>query len=55
MVGKSNILTKLCDDIFTQEHVITIGIDYRRKLFDLEGKKLKLSIWDTAGNLSKKG
>lgn len=30
-------------------HIATIGIDFKVKSVDLEGFKLKLQIWDTAG------
>jgi GTPase SAR1 family protein len=27
----------------------TLGIDYRIKKMEIEGKQIKLQIWDTAG------
>ncbi|KRX02148.1 P-loop containing nucleoside triphosphate hydrolase [Pseudocohnilembus persalinus] len=48
-VGKTNILTRFCDDQFTTSHLTTIGIDFKIKTIDIDGKKIKLQVWDTAG------
>lgn len=48
-VGKTNILLRLCDDDYKQNYVATIGVDFKLKLFDIDGKKIKMQIWDTAG------
>ena len=48
-VGKTNILTRFCENIFKDTHVATIGVDFNVKTIDIEDKRLKLQIWDTAG------
>ena len=48
-VGKTNILTRFCENIFKDTHVATIGVDFNVKTIDVEDKRLKLQIWDTAG------
>ena len=48
-VGKTSILLRYCDNTFTFSQIPTLGIDYKIKTFDVDGKKLKLQIWDTAG------
>ena len=48
-VGKSSILFRYCDDIYTDLYVSTIGVDFKIKTIVYEGKKYKLQIWDTAG------
>ena len=49
-VGKSCILLRYCDDTFQDVHLATIGLDFRLKTVNLEeNKKVKLQIWDTAG------
>ena len=53
-VGKTSLLVRYLDDKF-EGGVSTIGIDVRYKYIDYENKKLKLDIWDTAGQEKFKG
>ena len=49
-VGKTCLLLRYCDDHFQETHLTTIGLDFRIKTIELEkGKKIKVQIWDTAG------
>jgi small GTP-binding protein len=49
-VGKTCFLLRYCDNNFEEAHLSTIGLDYRLKTMTLNnGKKIKLQIWDTAG------
>ncbi|KAG2484783.1 hypothetical protein HYH03_016436 [Edaphochlamys debaryana] len=48
-VGKSCLLLRFTDDMFTSSFITTIGIDFKIKKVDVEGKLVKLQIWDTAG------
>lgn len=49
-VGKSCMLLRFADDIFTESHISTIGVDFKIQTLTLEdGKMAKLQIWDTAG------
>ena len=47
-VGKSSILYQLLDNNFV-DHPHTIGVDFGMMVKDYRGKKVKLQIWDTAG------
>ena len=47
--GKSSILIRLCDNKFRETYLSTIGIDFKIRIFAVEGKKVKLQLWDTAG------
>lgn len=48
-VGKSSLVLRYSDDVFTQSYVPTIGVDFRTKML-IEGETVvKLQIWDTAG------
>ncbi|KAJ5077765.1 ras-related protein rab-10 [Anaeramoeba ignava] len=48
-VGKTNILTKFCDDHFSLNTTSTIGVEYKTKVVEINDKKINLQIWDTAG------
>lgn len=48
-VGKTAILRRLVDDVFTPESQTTIGVEYLATTVDVDGTTLKLQIWDTAG------
>lgn len=48
-VGKSSLLLRYCDDRFSESTPSTIGVDFRVKSLTLRGKRIRLSIWDTAG------
>ena len=50
-VGKSNFLFKFIEGQFSPLHVATIGFDYKSRIVTLpeSKKKVKLQIWDTAG------
>lgn len=55
-VGKTNILLKFTANTFVMSHITTIGkffrykgIDFKSKTILVDGKKIKMQIWDTAG------
>ena len=48
-VGKSTLLLRFADGIFTDKFTPTIGIDFRNKTIELDGKVIKLLTWDTSG------
>ena len=48
-VGKTAILKRLIDDVFTGESQSTIGVEFLATTLDVEGQSVKLQIWDTAG------
>ena len=47
-VGKTSLQLRYCEDTFGINYCCTIGVDLRIKEVIIEGKKLKLQIWDTA-------
>jgi len=48
-VGKSSLLLRFSDNVFSDAFLPTIGVDFKIRTFDLQGKTAKLQIWDTAG------
>jgi len=48
-VGKSCLLLRYTDNLFNDNFVSTIGVDFKIKTIKLDGKITKLQIWDTAG------
>ena len=51
-VGKTAIMLRFSDEAFSPTFISTIGIDFRIKTIQLRGKKIKLQIWDTAGQVN---
>lgn len=48
-VGKTNMLIKFCQNNFMTSHLTTIGIDFKIKTIIIGKDKIRLQIWDTAG------
>jgi len=48
-VGKSSILRRFTDNDFEEDRPCTIGVDFKTKLFLVDGKRINLTVWDTAG------
>lgn len=48
-VGKSSILVRYTEEKFNHSHIATIGLDFKTKTIEIEGKQLEMQIWDTAG------
>ena len=47
--GKTSILERYRHNIFNPGSCSTIGIDFATKQVNLDGKQVKLQIWDTSG------
>ena len=48
-VGKTSLLLKYCDGQFPETHMATIGVEFKDKTIKLNGREIKLQIWDTSG------
>ena len=49
-MGKSCILLQFTDNKFREKHEITIGVEFESKTIEIDGKLVKIQIWDTAGH-----
>lgn len=48
--GKTSLLGRYADDVIqTEEYYPTIGVDFKIKTVESNGKNIKINIWDTAG------
>ncbi|KAK4475138.1 hypothetical protein MN116_002224 [Schistosoma mekongi] len=51
-VGKSCLLLQFTDKRFQPVHDLTIGVEFGARMISIDGKQVKLQIWDTAGQES---
>jgi small GTP-binding protein len=51
-VGKSCFLLRFTENRFSEQHNVTIGVEFGAKHIQLDGHVVKLQIWDTAGQES---
>ena len=49
LVGKTSIVLRYSDDKFHQNKISTIGVDFKVKMITKGNEKIKISIYDTAG------
>uniref|UniRef100_A0A6B2LM94 Uncharacterized protein n=1 Tax=Arcella intermedia TaxID=1963864 RepID=A0A6B2LM94_9EUKA len=45
-------MRRFTDDKFDSTYDVTIGVEFGSKICEVDGKKIKLQIWDTAGQES---
>ena len=48
-VGKTSLLLKYTEHVFPEEHIATIGVEYKDKFILKDNYNIRLQIWDTAG------
>ena len=48
-VGKSSIIQRFMKNTFEESYKCTIGVDFLMKTLKINGKTVKLQLWDTAG------
>ncbi len=47
--GKTTLTKRFKSDLFISDSQMTIGVDFETKTFEVDGKKVKLMIWDFGG------
>lgn len=45
-------MQRFIEDDFDEHQSTTIGVDFKTKIISIDGVKVKLTIWDTAGQVS---
>ena len=48
-VGKNCLLSRIMNNDFKEEHNVTIGVEFGSFVIKVDGKIVKLQIWDTNG------
>jgi small GTP-binding protein len=48
-VGKTSLVKRFVDDTFSTSYNVTIGVDFLSKDVNLDGKEVRLTIWDVGG------
>ena len=49
-VGKSSLILRYTEETFNSKLVNSIGVDFKMKKKEVDGKVIKVQIWDTAGH-----
>lgn len=47
--GKSCLIVRFTDDYYADTYISTVGVDFKIKRIEIDGKPQQLQIWDTAG------
>jgi small GTP-binding protein len=48
-VGKTSFTKRYCYNMFNPSERLTIGVDFHVKTIELNGKRIKLQLWDVGG------
>ncbi|KAL1516586.1 hypothetical protein ABEB36_000482 [Hypothenemus hampei] len=48
-VGKTSLVLRYVEDKFNKKHITTIQASFLNKKINIDGKRITLAIWDTAG------
>ena len=48
-VGKTSVIKKYTQNKFSGVYLTTVGFDFQHKKINIDDKKIRLQIWDTAG------
>ncbi|XP_034106015.1 ras-related protein Rab-18 [Drosophila sulfurigaster albostrigata] len=48
-VGKSSLVRRFVENKFDENHDVTIGMDFKSAVMNVDGIDYKVALWDTAG------
>ncbi|RCN45010.1 Ras family protein [Ancylostoma caninum] len=48
-VGKTAIITRFVDNYWMDRAIPTIGVDFTGRTVNVDGRPVRIQIWDTAG------
>ena len=48
-VGKTSLIKRYTKDEFGGVFLTTVGVDFQDKIIEIDGKKVRLQVWDSAG------
>lgn len=48
-VGKSSVFHRFAEKKFSENTLPTVGVDYKIRVMEINGRYIKLMIWDTSG------
>ena len=46
-VGKTAMLIRYTENTFSEDFISTIGVDFKVKRVERNGKRVKIQVWDT--------
>ena len=49
-IGKTSLIKRFAHDIFEENHLASIGLDFLIKVLDIENKIIKIQLWDICGS-----
>ena len=47
--GKSSLLLRYADDLFTGSYISSLGVDFKTRTIQMAGRTTRLQIWDVVG------
>jgi small GTP-binding protein len=48
-VGKTNIMLRYTSQEYKPTHLATVGVDFKIKTIQVGSSRIKMQLWDTAG------
>lgn len=49
-VGKTSLVRRYVDSAFSEDYLVTLGVQVKKKTLSVDGRELNLVIWDLEGN-----